>query len=149
MKHAGETGRDAWATINAETERAGAALAVTGDKLDITLAKLEHRPGNFLKLELDEDRKALADVGAEAEQAQKKIAEMFIQHGVSNVDQWKDAALDALKRVTGTIVGWHTFRHTYRSWLDETGAPMGVQQKPPMEVLCGLVLLDGCGSQEM
>ena len=26
-------------------------------------------------------------------------------------------------------VGWHTFRHTHRSWLDETGAPMGVQQK--------------------
>jgi integrase len=28
----------------------------------------------------------------------------------------------------GTI-GWHTFRHTYRSWLDETGAPMKVQQE--------------------
>jgi integrase len=26
-------------------------------------------------------------------------------------------------------VGWHTFRHTYRSWLDATGAPLGVQQK--------------------
>lgn len=26
-------------------------------------------------------------------------------------------------------VGWHTFRHAYRSWLDETGAPVGVQQK--------------------
>ena len=26
-------------------------------------------------------------------------------------------------------IGWHTFRHTYRSWLDATGAPMGVQQK--------------------
>lgn len=26
-------------------------------------------------------------------------------------------------------VGWHTFRHTYRSWLDDTGAPIGVQQK--------------------
>lgn len=26
-------------------------------------------------------------------------------------------------------IGWHTFRHTYRSWLDETGAPAGVQQK--------------------
>lgn len=26
-------------------------------------------------------------------------------------------------------VGWHTFRHTYRSWLDDAGAPMGVQQK--------------------
>jgi integrase len=26
-------------------------------------------------------------------------------------------------------IGWHTFRHTYCSWLDDTGAPMGVQQK--------------------
>jgi integrase len=25
--------------------------------------------------------------------------------------------------------GWHTFRHTYRSWLDASGAPVGVQQK--------------------
>jgi len=28
-----------------------------------------------------------------------------------------------------TQLGWHTFRHTYRSLLDETGAPIGVQQK--------------------
>jgi len=26
-------------------------------------------------------------------------------------------------------VGWQTFRHTYRSWLDDTGTPIGVQQK--------------------
>jgi len=26
-------------------------------------------------------------------------------------------------------IGWHTLRHTYRSWLDATGAPIGVQQK--------------------
>lgn len=26
-------------------------------------------------------------------------------------------------------VGWHTFRHTYRAWLDAVGAPIGVQQK--------------------
>ncbi len=26
-------------------------------------------------------------------------------------------------------VGWHTFRHTYRSLLDDTGAPVGVQPK--------------------
>jgi integrase len=26
-------------------------------------------------------------------------------------------------------LGWHTFRHTYRSWLDETGVPMKVQQE--------------------
>jgi hypothetical protein len=25
-------------------------------------------------------------------------------------------------------IGWHTFRSTYRSWLDGTGAPIGVQQ---------------------
>ena len=35
-------------------------------------------------------------------------------------------AADALG-LTG--LGWHTFRHTYRSLLDETGAPVGVQQK--------------------
>jgi integrase len=26
-------------------------------------------------------------------------------------------------------IGRHTFRHTYRSWLDDSGAPVGVQQK--------------------
>jgi integrase len=26
-------------------------------------------------------------------------------------------------------VGWHTFRHIYRFLLDDTGAPIGVQQK--------------------
>lgn len=26
-------------------------------------------------------------------------------------------------------IGWHVFRHTYRSLLDDTGAPIGVQQK--------------------
>jgi integrase len=26
-------------------------------------------------------------------------------------------------------IGWHVFRHTYRSFLDETGAAIGVQQK--------------------
>jgi integrase len=29
----------------------------------------------------------------------------------------------------GRPLGWHTFRHTYRSWLDAVGAPVGVQQK--------------------
>ena len=26
-------------------------------------------------------------------------------------------------------IGWHTFRHSYRSWLDETGAPITVQKE--------------------
>ena len=30
---------------------------------------------------------------------------------------------------TAGPIGWHTFRHTYRSWLDQTGAPMKVQQE--------------------
>ena len=29
----------------------------------------------------------------------------------------------------GFTLGWHTFRHTYRAWLDDTGAPMTVQQQ--------------------
>ncbi len=33
------------------------------------------------------------------------------------------------KRMKLDNVGWHTFRHTYRSWLDDSGAPIGVQQK--------------------
>ncbi len=28
-----------------------------------------------------------------------------------------------------TAVGWKTFRHSYRSWLDETEAPVGVQRE--------------------
>ena len=34
-----------------------------------------------------------------------------------------------VKAGLGDGIGWHTFRHTYRSWLDATGAPIGVQQK--------------------
>jgi len=26
-------------------------------------------------------------------------------------------------------LGWHVYKHTYRSLLDQTGAPVGVQQK--------------------
>jgi integrase len=26
-------------------------------------------------------------------------------------------------------IGWHTYRHAYRSFLDDVGAPLGVQQK--------------------
>ncbi len=35
---------------------------------------------------------------------------------------------EAGKKAGLGLVGWHTLRHTYRSWLDETGAPMTVQQ---------------------
>jgi len=29
----------------------------------------------------------------------------------------------------GGDIGWHTFRHSYRSWSDETGAPLTVQKE--------------------
>jgi integrase len=35
----------------------------------------------------------------------------------------------AVKARLGSNIGWHTFRHTYRSWLGETGAPMTVQEE--------------------
>ena len=34
----------------------------------------------------------------------------------------------AVKAGLGEGIGWHTFRHSYRSWLDDTGAPLSVQK---------------------
>ena len=28
-----------------------------------------------------------------------------------------------------SAIGWHSLRHSYRAWLDDTGVPLGVQQK--------------------
>ena len=41
----------------------------------------------------------------------------------------QDYIRPAAQRLGLKGVGWHTFRHTYRAWLDATGAPIGVQQK--------------------
>ena len=35
----------------------------------------------------------------------------------------------AIAAGVGSKIGWHTFRHTNRSWLDATGAPLKVQQE--------------------
>ncbi|MGH9523865.1 MAG: tyrosine-type recombinase/integrase [Terriglobales bacterium] len=39
-----------------------------------------------------------------------------------------DALVKAAESAGLGVIGWHTMRHTYRSWLDDTGAPMTVQQ---------------------
>ena len=26
------------------------------------------------------------------------------------------------------MIGWHTLRHTYRSWMDHNGTPLGIQK---------------------
>jgi integrase len=41
----------------------------------------------------------------------------------------QDYIRPAAERLGLEGVGWHAFRHTYRTWLDEVGAPIGVQQK--------------------
>ena len=43
--------------------------------------------------------------------------------------QKKHLVKAALRLGLGEGIGWHTFRHTYRAWLDDTGAPMTVQQE--------------------
>lgn len=43
--------------------------------------------------------------------------------------QKKHLAKIAVRLGLGEGIGWHTFRHTYRTWLDETGASMKVQQE--------------------
>ena len=43
------------------------------------------------------------------------------------------ATVDAIKAAASAAglngIAWHTFRHTYRSWLNSVGAPLAVQQK--------------------
>src|SRR5271169_6572952 len=36
----------------------------------------------------------------------------------------------AIAAEIGPEIGWHTFRRTYRSWLDASGTPLKVQQEP-------------------
>jgi integrase len=55
-----------------------------------------------------------------------------------NVDSgqplWQESILrrqikPAAKRAGLGLIGWHTFRHSYRAWLKRTGAPMEIQQE--------------------
>ena len=46
--------------------------------------------------------------------------ETILQHHIRKAG--RDAGL-------GDGIGWHTFRHSYRSWMDDTGAPMTVQKE--------------------
>ena len=43
--------------------------------------------------------------------------------------QKKHVKKAAIAAGIGSEIGWHTFRHTYRSWLDASGAPLKVQQE--------------------
>jgi integrase len=59
---------------------------------------------------------------------------LFTNPATENPYHQEEIQKNHLKRAAkaakiGSDIGWHTFRHTYRSWLDETGAPMKVQQE--------------------
>ena len=40
----------------------------------------------------------------------------------------RDYIVPAAKRAGIGQIGWHTFRHTYRTWMDTNGTPMGIQK---------------------
>ena len=40
----------------------------------------------------------------------------------------RDYIIPAGKRVGLGMVGWHTFRHTYRTWMGNNGTPLGIQK---------------------
>lgn len=48
----------------------------------------------------------------------------------------------------GKGIGWKTFRHTYRSLLDETGAPLKVQQELMRHANIQTTMLYGCAMSE-
>ena len=40
----------------------------------------------------------------------------------------RDYIIPAGKRAGLGMIGWHTLRHTYRSWMDNNGTPLGIQK---------------------
>ncbi len=49
--------------------------------------------------------------------------------GERSVCQTRNTGVELKVKGEAVSLGWHTFRHTYRSLLDATEAPFGVQQK--------------------
>jgi integrase len=58
-------------------------------------------------------------------------AGVMVQPGEQTANDKRVPIHETRKVAAGKLgeIGWHTFRHTYRSWLDETGAPMKVQRE--------------------
>ena len=61
-------------------------------------------------------------------------ADDYVFAGEAGKARWqamilKDHILPAADEAKIGKVGWHTFRHTYRTWLDSTGAPVAMQRE--------------------
>jgi hypothetical protein len=61
------------------------ALAITNDKLEIQIAKLEHRPANGLKLTLDEARSAADDLAKSLQSDMNKMDSLLSANGISAI----------------------------------------------------------------
>lgn len=104
MEHARQTVSDAFAEMEQQTRKEGVDLDLTGDKLDIAIAKLEHKPSNELKLALDEDRKAASDLADEAIRAQKELAGIFKESGVSHIQEFGSFWLAQAKKLANFMM---------------------------------------------
>ena len=83
MKQSAGNIREGFTSIGDATRKSGVELDLVGDKLQMAIAKLEHKPANYLKLALDEDRKAASDLTSEIVRAGKQMDELFKDKGVS------------------------------------------------------------------
>ncbi len=83
MKQSAGNIREGFVSIGDATRKSGVELDLVGDKLQMAIAKLEHKPANYLKLALDEDRKAAADLTSEMVRAGKEIDQLLKDKGVS------------------------------------------------------------------
>jgi hypothetical protein len=104
MKDARTTIRDAYAEIAQSARKAGVELDLTGDKLDNAIAKLEHQPENFLKLALDEDRKAASALTSELISSGKAMDSLFNEQGVSFGQMVASTILADLKRGLNSLL---------------------------------------------
>jgi integrase len=82
-------------------------------ELHVNLTRARHGPRVFGVLSMPEMRKPVASERTTASQQQP-----------GGTVPWGSP-----QNPSAGSAGTHTFRHTYRSWLDETGAPMEVQQE--------------------
>ena len=129
--------------VQGEWQGHGAALLglrgqVTREEFESVREGLHPETGEFLRPRHSADR-----VGQDgSEQSKGRSLSMFsrdMDWVFANPDTGKPFHQESLQKrpiknaakLAGLRegIGWHTFRHNYRSWLDETGAPMKVQQE--------------------
>jgi hypothetical protein len=73
---------DGFEQINAATRKAAISLDITSDKLQIQIAKLEHKPENLLKLALDESRLSAYNLTEQLRKSNDEAAKLMKEKSV-------------------------------------------------------------------